>query len=185
MSEERPVLRVPKMGATETIGLTKAREIAENADELTDAELEARFAKVLERGIIVDRTTIDLPEDVYGEWVSDEAAEVSRMQLLGFEIDKKYAVERSTHSDGTGKTSKIGDVVFMTCPERIHQVIERVKKARYDRANPKAGSQREEKDFKQLMEKGKGVNIPVIDESVASEAGEADILAALEGNKQE
>ncbi len=183
MPEERNVLHVHKMRATETIGLTKAREIAENQEELTEAELEARLTKVLERGIIVDRTTIDLPEGVYGEWVSDEAAEVSRMQLLGFELDKKYAVDRSTHSDGTGETAKIGDVVFMTCPERTHQMIEKVKKIRYDKANPKSGSQKEEKYFKQLMEKG--TPIPVIDESVASQANEVDILAALEANQQE
>ncbi len=181
MSEERPVLHVPKMGRTETIGLTKAREIAENKEELTDAELEARLARVLERGIIVDRTTVDLPPDVYGEWVSLEDAEVSRMQLLGFEIDSEYAIDRSTHADGAGNMSKIGDVVFMTCPQKVHEMIKKVQKKMYDRANPKAGSQREEKDFKQLM--GKETKMPVIDESVTSSVDETGILAALEGNK--
>lgn len=182
MSEEREVMHIPKVGGTEHIGLNKAREIAENKEELTDAELEARLTRVLERGIIIDRTTVDLPPGVYGEWVSDEAAEVSRMQILGFELDTKYAVDRSSHGSASGDVAKIGDVVFMTCPQRIHETIVRIQKMRYDRANPKAGSQKEEKDFKQRM--GKETNMPVIDESVQSSAEASDILAALEGTKQ-
>ncbi|KKL28630.1 hypothetical protein LCGC14_2373230, partial [marine sediment metagenome] len=111
MSEERKVLHVPKMGGTQTIGVTKAREIASNIDDLTDAELEARLSRVLERGIIVDRTTVDLPEGVHGEWVCDDDSEIVRMQLMGFELDDKYAVTRSSHADGSGGTAKIGDIV--------------------------------------------------------------------------
>ena len=44
MSEERPVLHVPKMGGTQTIGVTKAKEIAANVEDLSDAELEARLS---------------------------------------------------------------------------------------------------------------------------------------------
>lgn len=181
MSEERSVMHIPKVGGTETIGLSKAREIATNIDDLTDAELEARLARVLERGIIVDRTTVDLPEGVYGEWVCDEGPEIVRMQLMGFEIDDKYAVERSSHADGTGGTAKIGDIIFMTCPQRVKDTIEIVRKRMYDRANPKQGSQKEEKDFKQLMGNIREAHLPVTDESVQSEANEAAILAALEG----
>jgi len=180
MSEERKVLHVPKMGGTETIGLSKAKEIASNVKELTDAELEARVTRVLERGIIVDLTTVDLPTGVYGEWVSDEAAQISRMQLLGFEVDTKYATDRSTNSDGVG-VAKIGDVVFMTCPQRTKDVINKVRARIYERANPKAGSQKEEKDFKQLMGSVKEANLPVLDESVQSSVNEAEIIAALEG----
>ena len=179
MSEEREVLHIPKMGGTENIGITKAREIAENIDELTDAELEARLTRVLERGIIIDRTTVDLPEGVYGEWVCDDDPEIVRMQLMGFEIDDKYAVKRSSHADGTGETAKIGDIVFMTCPQRVKDTIEKVRKRIYDKANPKKGSQKEEKDFRQLMEKE--TKLPVTDESVQSSVDEAAILAALEG----
>ena len=45
MSEERKVLHVPKMGGTQTIGVTKAREIASNIEDLTDAELEAELQR--------------------------------------------------------------------------------------------------------------------------------------------
>ena len=184
MSEERPVLHIPKMGGTQTIGVTKAKEIASNIDELTDAELEARLSRVLERGIIVDQTTVDLPAGVYGEWVCDEDKEIVRMQLMGFEIDNKYAVKRSSHSDGTGETAKIGDIVFMTCPQRIKDTIEKVRKRIYDRANPKSGSQKEERDFARSMASIKETNLPVTDESVQSAAGEAEIIAALEGGRK-
>lgn len=182
MSEERPVVHIPKMGGTKRIGLNKAREIAENQEELTDAELEARLAKVLERGIIIDRTTIDMPDGVYGEWVSDEAAEISRMQLMGFELDTTIAKDRATHSDGAGEVSRIGDVVFMTCPRRVKDTIDKVKRQMYERANPKKGSQKEEKDYKQLM--GRETSLPVTDESTMSEVGEEGIIAALEGKNE-
>ena len=185
MSEERPVLHVPKMGGTQTIGVTKAKEIAANVEDLSDAELEARLSRVLERGIIVDRTTVDLPSGVYGEWVCDDDSEIVRMQLMGFEIDKKYAVERSSHADGTGKTAKIGDIIFMTCPQRVKDTIEKVRKRIYDRANPKKGSQKEEKDFAQSMAGIKETHLPVTDESTQESVGEAEIIAALEGGKKQ
>lgn len=178
MSEQRDVLHVPKMGGTETISIAKAKEIAANKEELTDAELEAKLIQVLERGIIIDRTTVDLPSDVYGEWVSDESAEIARMQLMGFEVDKTYAVDRSSHGDGTGEIAKIGDVIFMTCPKRVHDIIERVQKKRYEEANPTVGSQREEESFKTAM--GKETNIPVIDEGSQSQVGDADIVSAVQ-----
>ncbi|KKM85636.1 hypothetical protein LCGC14_1287030 [marine sediment metagenome] len=181
MSEERPVLHVPKMGGSQTISVSKAREIADNIEELTDAELDAKLSRVLERGIIVDRTTVDLPAGVHGEWVCDDDVEIARMQLMGFEIDGKYAVDRSSHADGTGATAKIGDIVFMTCPQRVKDTIEKVRKRMYDRANPKSGSQKEEKDFKQSMGNIREARLPVTDESVQSSVNEAGIIAALEG----
>jgi len=183
MSEERKVLHVPKMGGTQTIGVSKAREIATNVSELTDAELEARLSRVLERGIIVDRTTVDLPAGVHGEWVCDDDSEIVRMQLMGFEIDDKYAVKRSSHADGTGETAKIGDIVFMTCPQRVKDTIEKVRKRIYDRANPRKGSQKEERDFAQSMNSIKETKLPVTDESSQESVGEAEIIAALQGGK--
>ena len=104
---------------------------------------------------------------------------------MGFEIDDKYAVKRSSHTDGSGATAKIGDIIFMTCPQRVRETIEKVRKRIYDRANPKKGSQREEKDFAQSMAGIKETHLPVTDESVQTAAGEAEILAALEGGRKQ
>lgn len=173
MSEERQVLNIPKVGGgTSTIGLSKAKEIADNQGDLSDAEMEAKLTRVLERGIIIDRAHVDLPSDVHGEWVSNDDASIARMDLLGFKIDDKFAVDRSLNSDGT-RTPTIGDVIFMTCPIRTKQLIDKVRKKLYDRANPEIGQQREEKLFRERSE------LPVVDESSVSSASGDEIEKIL------
>lgn len=177
MSEERNVLNVPKMSSegTSTIGVDKAREMAGNKDELDEASRKAIIARVLERGIIIDRATVDLPKGLYGEWVADDPVEVSRMQLLGFEKDTEFATDRSSHSDGSG-VSKIGDVIFMTAPIEVKETIDMVRAEMYARANPTSDKQKEEKDFQRLADKS---GLPVIDESDVSTARENEIRSAL------
>lgn len=166
MSDEREVLNVPKMGGSQVIGISEARNIAANQEELSEAEEEAKFARVLERGIVIDRAHVDLPDDVYGEWVANDDADVARMQVLGFKVDDSYAIDRSLNSDGVGSPI-IGDVIFMTCPQRTKTIIDRVRKKMYDRNNPKGSDQREERLFKSESE------LPVVGESsVASASGE-------------
>lgn len=160
MSEEREVMHLPQMGGSQTIGITEAKEIADNQEELSEAELEARVTRVLERGIIIDRCTVTLPDGVYGEWVNQDPAEVARMEVMGFELDHKYAVNRASNADGTG-IAKIGDVVFMTCPQKVKDIIEKVRAKRYADANPKVGKQREEKGFESNVDSV----LPVIAES--------------------
>ena len=174
MSEERPVLNVPKMGGSETIGLIKAKEIADNKGELTDAELEAQVTRVLQRGLTIDRCTVDLPPGVYGEWVNQDPIEVARMQVLGFELDHEYAGDRASHADGTG-VAKIGDVVFMTCPQRVKDTINKVRAKLYEDANPKVGRQREEKQFAAQLDDA----LPVIDESTQHAVNAQEIDAVI------
>lgn len=182
MSEERSVLHVPAMKGkgTSTIGVEKAREMASNKEELTIAEKKAVIARVLERGIIIDRATVDLPDGLYGEWVSEDPTEISRMQLLGFELDKEHAVDRSTNSDGSG-VSKIGDVVFMTAPMEVKEIIDSVRSEMYHRANPTSSKQKEESDFARQADKA---GLPVIDEGDVSSAREDQIRNALEATKK-
>jgi hypothetical protein len=175
MSEERPVLNVPKMGGTATIGVEKAREMAENKDELSEASRKSIIARVLERGIIIDRCTVDLPKHLYGEWVADDPVEVSRMQLLGFEKDTEYASDRSSNADGSG-VSKIGDVIYMIAPIEVKETIDMVRAEMYAKANPTSNKQKEEKDFQRLADKS---GLPVIDESDIASAREAEIRSAL------
>lgn len=180
MSEERPVLNVPKMGGTSTIGIEKAREMAENQDELSAADRKAIIARVLERGIIIDRATVDLPDGVYGEWVSEDPVEVSRMQLLGFEVDKVHATDRSSNSDGSG-VSKIGDVIFMTAPMAVKEMVDAVRTEMYQKANPTSNKQKEEKDFARLADRS---GLPVIDESSVDAVKEQEIRSALGASKR-
>jgi len=176
MSDERNVLHIPKMGGTSTIGVEKAREMAANKDEMTLAEKKAVIARVLERGIIIDRATVDLPPGLYGEWVSEDPTEISRMQLLGFELDSKYAVDRATNADGTG-VAKIGDVVYMVAPIEVKEIIDAVRAEMYARANPTSTSkQKEEADFARQADKA---GLPVIDEGNVDSAREDAIRSAL------
>lgn len=113
--------------------------------ELTRAERKAKLASILERGIVGDRLYVDLPSDVHGEWVPDDPLEIHRMQALGFEVDKTYSVKRALHAGGDG-VSKVGDVVFMTCPMEIKEIVDEIRLENYHKTNTK-GYQKEEKDF--------------------------------------
>ncbi len=183
MSDERDVLYVPEMSSgkgTATIGVERAREIASNQEDLSLADKKAIIARVLERGIIIDRCTVDLPKHLYGEWVSEDPIEISRMQLLGFEKDTTYATDRSINASGDG-VSKIGDVVYMTAPVEVKEIIDAVRAEMYERANPTKDKQKEEKDFQRLADK---TGLPVIDESSVDAAREADIRSALGATQQ-
>lgn len=96
-------------------------EVEEKLKEL--AELK-RLVSVLGRGFTYDRLAVDLPADIHGEWVHE--SEVSAMKVIGFELDKKYAVGQSTETRADG-AAKVLDVVFMTCPKRHHELIQKAK----------------------------------------------------------
>ena len=185
MSEERSVLSVPDMSdvlnkGTSTIGVEEARRLADNKEEMSVADKKAIIARVLERGIIIDRCTVDLPEHLYGEWVSDDPTEISRMMLLGFEKDSKYAVDRSTNARGDG-VAKIGDVIYMTAPVEVKEIIDAVRAEMYAKANPVSKKQKEEQDFQRNADRS---GLPVIDESSVDSAREQEIRSALGATKQ-
>lgn len=108
-------------------------------------EFKARMARVYERGIIVDRLHVDLPPTVHGEWVSRDQAEIARMELLGFHIDDKYAVNRKLNDSGDG-SAIVGDVVHMIQPKWMHEILEQRRMDVYRDTHMKK-QQKEEKDF--------------------------------------
>lgn len=111
-------------------------------------ELKAKMVTVLSRGVVHDRLHVETPDDVYGEWVSNDKSEIYRMQTLGFEIDKKYARQRALHDEGAGDTAIVGDVIFMTCPREVKEVIDEIRLEQYQSANSaRGGRQKEERDF--------------------------------------
>jgi hypothetical protein len=132
MPEEREKVSVFNSGKTETSTVT-------NEDRKTR---KARLARVLERGIVADRLIVNLPTNLYGEWVSDDPVSIARMEAMGFQIDKEFAPSRSLHSTGE-KMGKVGDVVFMTCAREDKELIDEIRQEQYDRKH-KRGKQREE-----------------------------------------
>jgi hypothetical protein len=104
------------------------------AHEMTEEEEYAKIASILDRGYLNDRLNVPLPPDVHGEWVRNDPMEISRVSSVGFTIDTKYAPAYGIMGDGTGK-SILGDVVFMTCSMRTFEIIEKIRRKRYNDAH--------------------------------------------------
>ena len=108
-------------------------------------EYRARLARIMERGLIVDRFHVDLPEHLHGEWHPYDSVEQARLETLGFTLDTVYAPKRKLHDKGDG-ISVIGDVAFYTQPKWMHDEMERKRSEVYYETHLKK-RQKEEKDF--------------------------------------
>ena len=109
--------------------------------------LKARLVEVYDRGVVGDRLFVQLPNDKVGQWVPSDTLAITRMESLGYQIDKEYAPKRRLHDKGDG-ASYVGDVVFMVASRETREIIDEIKRDRYERINnPKKGKQKEEKDF--------------------------------------
>src|SRR5512134_1033127 len=114
MSEQRTILST---SGERKITPEDMRKTAEEAKKLR-AEKKARFARVLDRGFSVDRLTVELPPDLYGEWIPTD--QVDRAELLGFRDGAEYANKRQLHAGADGK-ARVADVVFMVQDREEHE----------------------------------------------------------------
>lgn len=120
-------------------------KILERIQKAERGELKARFASILDRGIVADRLHVDVPDDIHYEWVRNDPLEINRLEALGFKVDNEYANKRAIHSDGSN-SAIVGDVICMTCPKEYKKLIDEI---------------REEQSIKQHMKrtvKGKDIN---------------------------
>lgn len=138
----------------------------------TEKEIVARFAEVLDRGITNDRLTVPLPPDVHGEWCPNDAQSIHRLQLLGFEVDDKFAINRSLHSDATGKPI-VSDVIFMTQSMRLHQLYEGEKMRRYEERH---GTKRVNKN---QAEERTGLDLPITNTSSTESVSGQQIATSI------
>ena len=113
--------RVIEQGVMQPEAVQKLIEQAERG------ELKAKLAAILDRGVVQDRLMVELPDDVHGEWVLNNQMEINRLKSLGFEVDTVYAPRRAIHGDGSN-SGIVGDVIFMTCPKIIKEVIDECNK---------------------------------------------------------
>lgn len=177
---ERP--QVIEQGVLQPDAALKMSEARIKAAER--GELKAKLAQILDRGIIQDRLQVALPPDLYGEWVRNDPLEIMRMKGLGFQIDDKYATDRSIHSDGTS-ANVVGDVIFMTCDMLRHEVIEEIrheqKLAVHMKKKTKSGDKnKEERDLEEITEKEYGkLGVRAITESREHKADLNDIVDAI------
>ncbi len=168
MSERTPVLIEKK--STEEVDQIQERIKLKN-------EAKAKLVSVLSRGVLIDRQNVDLPPEVYGEWVPNDKTEIYRMEALGFKIDTEYACKRALHEGGEGGPSIIADTVFMTCPSYVKEVIEEIRVENYEAANsPRGGKQKEERDFDN---EAATVGLPTQMKSRIDNVNTEDIRAAI------
>jgi hypothetical protein len=116
----------------------------------TRAQRKARLAQVFDRGAIGDRLHVDLPSGYRGEWVptNDGGINVNRKKALGFWIDNEFAKKHSELHDKGDSGSHVGDVVFMVCTAETAEILDEIRRERYNEVhNPKGGKQKEELDY--------------------------------------
>lgn len=169
MSQEREI------NTPSGIPKTLTKEII---NSLSDEQLDAQVASVLDRGMTNARLLVPLPVDLHGEWVPNDVSAIYEKQLLGFEIDDKYALKHALNNDGNGK-SIIGDVVHMVAPKRLVEAVERKRRKDYDMrhgpgANKKRARQIEEQGF---LNQGHG-GLGITEESNVQEISTNEIIAA-------
>lgn len=181
MSEQRTVTTAS--GAERKITVEDARAAALEAKKLR-ADKKARIARVLERGYIVDRLAIELPANLYGEWVPFD--QIERWEALGFQVDKDFAHKRQLHPDGSGNkesgTARVGDVIFMTQPMEDHEIMEEVRQEMFVRTHGSPNqkerlAQQEEREFEGIVEDQIGLS--VIDEGKERQARKDQITEAI------
>jgi hypothetical protein len=181
MSEEREVIDV---ATGREISLTEALEKDPEEYKKLRAERKARFARVLERGIVADRLQVELPPTLWGEWVPRDKSSIFERETLGFRVDTEYAPKRALHDQGTGE-SIVGDCVFMVQDIEDHNLLEEIRKEAFEAANGKPGRaarlQGEEKEFGALS---RTIGMPTIEESVAKTARKEELQAALQQRAQ-
>lgn len=146
-------------------------------DELTPSEKRARLAVVLERGLTSDRLIVPLPNDLHGEWVVNDPMEIARMQSMGFKVDTEYATKRAMHLGGASE-AKIGDVIFMTAPVEVKQMIDEIRQKKFNEVHGKKrignrSVQREE------AEAINSAALPIVSESEESAVNAAQIREAI------
>lgn len=186
MSIERPVISVTKDGKTTSRSITEEDVAAAE----TRANKKARIARVLERGVVIDRATVELPPNLHGEWIHRDDNDIDRMKLLGFWIDGEEGhptyfkgEKRPLHSDGT-KVPTIGDTIFMVCDKDNKELIDEVRREQYEKMHGKPGetvvSQREEQGFKNTVQGAEQEKLtPVIEESRARSIKKDEIESVL------
>lgn len=148
-------------------------------------ELRARLASILDRGIVEDRLRVDIPDDLHGEWCRNDPLEVKRLQTLGFKIDDEYAIKRAIHSDGSS-SAIVGDVVFMTCPKEVKEVIDEIRHEQMVKQYTKKKTNRgdvskEEREFYSNINREGDKNVIAYSDSHERSVTKDDIANILEG----
>jgi len=96
---------------------------------------------------------------------------------MGFKVDDEYAPKRALHSDGT-QTAIVADVIHMTCPRMIKDLIDEIRHEQFLRINAPSKSKEEEEFIANTFREGQG-SVPAFSESKTHTANEEDIRDAV------
>lgn len=142
------------------------------------AEKKARFVRILERGMTVDKLHVPLPDHLYGEWILNDPISIREAETLGFRVDTEYAPKSSLHNQGTN-LGVVGDTVFMVMPREDKEILDEIRQEEFASANlpKKQGEQKEEREFETMTTRH---GLPVIEESKTRSLRKEELKAALE-----
>lgn len=162
-------------------------KVAERIEKAERGELKAKLAAILDRGIVQDRLTVELPDDVHGEWVRNDPLEIRRLETLGFRVDDEYAKKRAIHSDGSS-SAIVGDVIHMICPKEVKEVIDEIRVDRMIREHKgrKKGDRlvhKEEEQFQEDVDRLHDSGVSGFTNSKETKAGNkelADIVRSID-----
>jgi len=180
MSQEREI--ITPSGSTREITEADKIAAAESARKIR-ADKKARFTRILERGVLVDRLAVDLPPDLHGEWVPYD--QVDRWLAMGFENGAQHVPKlnnRALHGAADGYVH-VGDVVFVTLPKEDKEIYEEVRHEHYiamhgSPQDKKEQKQREEKEFESLVH-AEARELPVVEDGGARTAKREEIRESL------
>ena len=175
MGAEREVIKVPAAAIA-----NRGVSIQDELMKMEPHERVARLVSVMDRGMTGERLKVDLPNDIYGEWVPNDKMEIYRMESMGFRVDEEYAMKNALHNDGTGKPI-IGDVIFMTTPKLIREAQVEATRRKYieTHGDPKDKKRlhSEEKAFLSSLKTAGGV--PAVNVGSEEAVGTQEIVDSL------
>lgn len=124
-----------------------ARTITQLPTEEEVQQYVAKMAGIFDRGLALDRLQVNLPDDMYGEWVHPSMAD--RLLSMDFVRGDEYIPE--TINDRAGGKSTL-DVIFMVKPKWKHDVDVKLRDAKYNETHVRdKRRKKEEKDFEESM----------------------------------
>lgn len=196
MSRERDVVYVNQASGeakpedTQVVAQVEVDEAGMSAEEregrariaefmaLPESERKARRADILDRGVMFDRLTVDLPADLHGEWARNDPMSVENMRSLGFWVDETYATKRALHSEG-GNANIVGDAIHMVTTKENKKLIDSVQQTRILREQRDPRKSREESTV------GLPSELPAFSESKVHEVTASDLRDAVTRSDQQ
>lgn len=116
------------------------------------AEFRAKAAMIVSRSSTQEALRVELPPDLYGEWIFNSPDSIAEAQFKGFVFDEKYAIrnQQVDHSKGDGRAYR-GDTVFMVMPKWKHDILDEESQKRKDAVHGTRGDRKKQEEEKAYL----------------------------------